>query len=65
MARSHGRRAGRRSFAGALAGALPVVVALAGLTISSRAEADEGFDDDALKAIIGGGVAAADIMFFA
>jgi hypothetical protein len=65
MARSHRRRAGRRSFAGALAGALPVVVALAGLTISSRAEADEGFDDDALKAIIGGGVAAADIMFFA
>jgi hypothetical protein len=64
MARSHRKRAGRRSFAQALAGALPAVLALS-LASPGRAEAREGIDDDTIIAIVGAGVLGLDLMLFA
>jgi hypothetical protein len=61
MARSHRRRAGRRGFARALAGALPAILALAS---PGRAEAGDGLDEDTLAGIAGVSVATLDTMFF-
>lgn len=60
MARSHRRRAGRRGFARALAGALPAVLAIAS---PGRAEAGDGFDEDTIAGIAGVSTVTADLMF--